>query len=303
MSFNYGAYGKKSDVWKQTISDIENILSFYECPNLCKGRCCKMTSIVFSEDEYDKMLTCEEEIVRTEIIKHTIKVKNLKSKMISQGIPKKVAKTVANNVQGVPNEFDSIVCPLLDNGKCKIYDLRPNICKHYPFKSEKLGINGMVGVVPCFLGEALYFDYILMYCDIYAKYYNKESEDAIISDLMHLKKLSEQTKEYQNYLLNSEEGDITLNPPGVDKAFLRLNLLSRYLSKVNVDILQQKRDAVKHFLQTVEIINKQVKFHPKDYQELIFKINEYADPSFYIELYQDAYMIDNSDMKTIKSSK
>lgn len=78
---------------------------------------------------------------------------------------------------------------------------------------------------------------------------------------------------------------------------MRLNLFSRYKSQINDDILQQKRDAMRDFLQEIEIINGKAKFYPDNYRDFIKKINEYAKPSFYDELYADAYMIDNCDIK------
>jgi len=299
MSFNYGAYLKTSEIHNQIINDIANILSFYECPDFCKGRCCKISKIPFGKDEYDKMLTCEEEKTKTEIINHTTKLKNLKRVLLSQGVPKNKAKKAAKHLKDNSFEFDSIVCPLLENEKCKIHDLKPKVCNLYPFRLNNSIENAQIML--CFMGEAVFFDYILMCCDIYAKKYNLQSENFIVNDLIHFKKSLEQAKEFQNFILNSEEGDqISKETHGMDKAFLRLNLFYRYKSQINDDILQKKRDAMKDFLQSIEFVNGQVKFYPDKYSVFITKINEYSEPSFYDELYQDAYMIDNSDLKTAK---
>lgn len=297
MSFTYGAYSKTSEIHNQIINDISNILSFYECPDFCKGRCCKISKIPFGKDEYDKMLTCEEEKTKTEIINHTTKLKNLKRMLLSQGVPKNKAKKAAKYLKDNCFEFDSIVCPLLDNEKCKIHDLKPKVCNLYPFRLNNSIENAQIML--CFMGEVVYFDYTLMCCDIYAKKYNLKSENFIVSDLIHFKKGLEQAKEFQNFILNSEEGDqISKETYGMNKAFLRLNLFYRYKSQINDDILQKKRDAMKDFLQGIEFVNGQVKFYPDKYSVFIAKINEYAEPSFYDELYQDAYMIDNSDLKS-----
>lgn len=301
MSFAYGAYLKSSEAYNQTLNYIANILSFYECPDFCKGRCCKISKISFGKDEYDKMLTCEEEKTRTEIINHTIKVRNIKARLLSQSIPKKIATKVEKERKEDCFEFDSIVCPLLDNGKCEIHDLNPKVCKSYPFRFDNLLITGNVRIMLCFLGEAIYFDYFLMYSDIYAKKYNCQSEEIIINDLIHFKRSLEQAKEFQDFLLNTEEGDeILKQTPGMDKAFLRLNLFSRYKSQIKGDILQQKRDAMRYFLQGIEFIGKKVKFNQDNYRDFINKINEYAEPSIYDEFYKDAYIIDNSDLKKAK---
>lgn len=299
MSFAYGDFVKSSDAKNLTINYIENILSFYECPDFCKGRCCKISKIPFGKEEYDKMLTCEDEKTRAKIINHTIEVKNIKARLLSEGVSKKIAAKVEKENKGKSFEFDSIVCPLLDNGKCKIHDLSPNTCKHYPFRLD-LSLNvGDVRIMLCFLGEAVYFDFFLMYIDIYAKKYNRESEKYIVSDLINIKRILEEAKGFQDFLLNTEDGDEKLeHTNGIDKAFLRLNLFSRYRSQVNFNILRQKRDAMREFLQGAEIIDKNIKFNQDNYRDLINKINEYSDPSIYDELYKDAYMIDNSDLKT-----
>lgn len=301
MSFAYGAYLKSSEAYNQTLNDIASILSFYECPDFCKGRCCKISKISFGKDEYDKMLTCGEEITRTKIINHTTKVRNIKARLLSQGVSKKIATKVEKERKENCFEFNSIVCPLLDNGKCKIHDLNPKVCKLYPFRFDDLLITGNVKIMLCFLGEAIYFDYFLMYSDIYAKRYNRQSEEIIIGDLIHFKRSLEQAKEFQDFLLNTEEGDeIQKQTLGMDKAFLRLNLFSRYKSQIKGDILQQKRDAMRDFLQGIEFIGEKVKFNQDNYRDFIKKINEYAEPSIYDEFYKDAYIIDNSDLKKAK---
>ncbi|MDY0277715.1 MAG: hypothetical protein RBQ97_06490 [Acholeplasma sp.] len=301
MSFAYGAYVKSNEAYNQTLNDIANILSFYECPDFCKGRCCKISKISFGKDEYDKMLTCEDEKIRTEIVNHTIKVRNIKARLLSQGIPKKIAARAEKENKENSFEFDSIVCPLLDNGKCKIHDLSPRVCKYYPFRFDNLLITGNVRIMLCFLGEEVYFDYFLMYSDIYAKKYNRQSEEIIINDLVHFKRSLEQAKEFQDFLLNTEEGDeILKETPGMDKAFLRLNLFFRYKSQISGDILQQKRDVMRDFLQDIEFIGEKVKFNQDNYRDFITKINKYAEPSIYEDFYKDAYIIDNSDLKKAK---
>jgi len=276
MSFAYGAHGKSSEVYNQTFNDMANILSFYECPDYCKGRCCKISQIVFKKDEYDKMLTCREEKTRMEIINHTIKVRNVRAKLLSQGIPKKIAKRTAKETKEDCFEFDSIVCPLLDNGKCDIHDLKPKACNFYPFRYEYLQIQNTVGIALCFLGESVFFDHILMCIDIYAKKYNLGSENYIIRDLIQLKRSLEQAKEFQEYFLNSDEGDKRSEQYGFDKAFMRLDLFFRYKSQINDDVLQQKKDAMRDFLQGMEIMDGKAKFYPDNYRDFIKKINEYA---------------------------
>lgn len=299
MSFAYGAYLKTSEIHNQITNDIANILSFYECPDFCKGRCCKISKIPFGKDEYDKMLTCEEEKTKTEIINHTTKLKNLKRMLLSQGVPNNKAKKAAKYLKDNCFEFNSIVCPLLDNGKCKIHDLKPRVCNLYPFRLNNSIENAQIML--CFMGEAIFFDYMLMCCDIYAKKYNLQSENFIVNDLVNFKKSLEEAKKFQNFILNSEEGDqISKQTHGMDKAFLRLNLFYRYKSQINDNILQQKRDAMKVCLQSIEFIGEEIKFNQDNYRDFINKINEYAEPSLYDEFYKDAYIIDNSDLKTSK---
>jgi Fe-S-cluster containining protein len=121
--------------FKELYNKCLDILAFYSCPEDC-NICCSC-DIYFSQQDYNQ---------------------------IKKRHPKAIKKIVHHNetVNGIKTNGYTFIekpCPLLENNRCTIHDVKPKICKMYPFdfKAETFE---MVSIDPCPLGKEVMLDYI-----------------------------------------------------------------------------------------------------------------------------------------------
>jgi Fe-S-cluster containining protein len=129
------------------------ILSFYDCPEFCKGSCCKHFDISYSTTDIKR-------------ISHS----NKKYKSILENLVNHPNPTVINGKTGdIYKLYPTKPCPFLtsDTSKCKIQNIKPGCCKFYPFgvKEDKSrthpGYPVMITLDRCYLGVDILIDFMV----------------------------------------------------------------------------------------------------------------------------------------------
>lgn len=163
------------DAWNKLLSDI---VKNYKCPAECNGACCRECNITLEESEFKRIIKQRKEI------KETLE----KNALISSEI------IVGSEVKQY--EFTAHPCPLLsEKGRCSTYNIRPTICRIYPFKVNSSTVPGNISVDACPVGVQIALDFVVFKtianADPFATSYKIP-----VDELLHLKQMIEDSKEY-----------------------------------------------------------------------------------------------------------
>lgn len=148
---------------------IDEILSYYACPEQCKGTCCKGLDIPLEESDIERISKAnpKNKIVLENLVQ-------LDETFTYWGYSVKASKT-----------FPEKPCPFL-NGKtslCRIQEAKPISCKMYPFLTtprDDLENPIKYEIVLCMMGLDIFIDYFLHRTNVFKDYIPlKEIEDFV----------------------------------------------------------------------------------------------------------------------------
>ena len=164
------------DVWTKLLSDI---VKNYKCPAECNGACCRECNITLEESEFKRIIKQRKDV--KEILEQNV---SISSKVILGSEEKQYEITVHP-------------CPLLilEKGRCSAYNIRPTICRIYPFKVNSSTVPGYISVDACPTGVQIALDFKVFQTVSNAGPF-ATSYEIPIDELLHLKQMIEYSKEY-----------------------------------------------------------------------------------------------------------
>jgi Fe-S-cluster containining protein len=130
------------------LARVEKVLSYYSCPDKCKGACCRFSSVRIGRDEYPEILEDVDDESRQIIESNVVELPSTCKKGDLDYDTECIYQINVTNQTGDH-------CPLLEKkSRCRIYGNRPRICKEYPI--EGLGTKLRI----CPMGFEILLDYI-----------------------------------------------------------------------------------------------------------------------------------------------
>lgn len=162
--------------WNKLFSDIAKN---YNCPAECNGACCRKCNITLGELEFKRIIKQRKEIKET----------------LEQNVSISSEIIVGSEVKQY--EITVHPCPLLisEKGRCSAYNIRPIICRIYPFKVNSSTVPGHISVDACPMGVQIALDFIVFKTVANAGPF-VTSYEIPIDELLHLKQMMKDSKEY-----------------------------------------------------------------------------------------------------------